>query len=151
MIQFLPTIEKYRQTRGKLASNRGDRYGNFIFPAGALFPESRELQVIATDGAVFPGSPGHGWEHISACARKLFHGKTFRYYVPTWGEMCALKNIFWEVEDAVVQYHPPASEYVNNHPFVLHLWKPIELEIPRPPAILVGIKEVGEVLNAATK
>lgn len=37
------------------------------------------------------------------------------------------------------QYHPPKSAYVNNHPNCLHLWRPIGIEMPRPPSIMVGI------------
>ena len=60
-----------------------------------------------------------------------------------------LKDIFFEDTECVVQYHPPKSEYVNNIPFCLHLWKPIEEYagvMPMPPSILVGIKgiELGE-------
>ena len=55
--------------------------------------------------------------------------------------MCHVKDLFWQDEEVVIQYHPRKSEYVNNHPFVLHLWKPIyQGIIPTPPALLVGIK-----------
>lgn len=30
-----------------------------------------------------------------------------------------------------------ASDYVNIHPYCLHIWKPINQEIPTPPRILV--------------
>ena len=39
------------------------------------------------------------------------------------------------------QFHPPRSEYVNNHPNCLHLWKPVGAEFSMPDSILVGIKE----------
>ncbi len=77
--------------------------------------------VIATDGM--------GWEHVSASTRT----RTL-----TWEEMCMIKNLFWDPEDAVVQFHPPKSDYVNRHPFCLHLWRPKFQEIPRPPRELVG-------------
>lgn len=59
---------------------------------------------------------------------------------PTWDEMCAVKDLFWTEEDAVVQFHPPRSDYVNNHPFCLHLWKPSEGTLLLPPSILVGVR-----------
>ena len=40
-------------------------------------------------------------------------------------------------DETVVQYHPPKSDYVNNHPYCLHLWRPHSQEIPRPPKIFV--------------
>lgn len=59
---------------------------------------------------------------------------------PTWSEMSFVKDVFWGEEDMVMQLHPPKSEYVNNHPHVLHLWRPTEQIIPIPPAIFVGLK-----------
>ena len=35
------------------------------------------------------------------------------------------KALFWDEDDCVIQYHPPRSEYVNNHQNCLHLWRPI--------------------------
>ena len=58
---------------------------------------------------------GEGWEHISVSLRDR---------CPTWTEMCVVKNIFWTEEELVLQFHPPKSEYINVHNFVLHLWKP---------------------------
>lgn len=53
------------------------------------------------------------------------------------------KDIFWGPEETVIQYHPPKSEYVNNHPSVLHLWRPTGVDLPLPPSILTGIKSLG--------
>ena len=52
---------------------------------------------------------------------------------PTWGEMCWVKDQFWGPEECVIQYHPPRSRYVNAHPFCLHLWRPVGLDLPQPP------------------
>lgn len=51
--------------------------------------------------------------------------------------MCAVKDLFFEPEDCVIQYHPPKSEYVNHHPGCLHLWMPLNEKIPLPPKIFV--------------
>lgn len=76
-------------------------------------------------------STGMGWDHVSVS----FSNKT-----PSWDEMCIVKDIFFGKEEVVVQYHPAESEYVNNHPHTLHLWKPQDKEIPTPPSSMVGIK-----------
>lgn len=81
-------------------------------------------------------SDGDDWEHVSVHVVD-FIGKS---RIPTWEEMCMIKNIFWDEEDCVVQYHPPKSQYVNNHPHVLHLWRSTYFKIPMPPSIMVGIK-----------
>ena len=74
---------------------------------------------------------GTGWEHVSVSANKR---------TPTWEEMCFVKDQFWTEHEMVVQYHPPASEYVNFHPYCLHMWKAVGMSIPMPPALLVGPK-----------
>ena len=103
--------------------------GAFLMPS----PEAGwELFFIASDGL--------GWEHVSVRAD---NGKRSR--VPTWKEMCAAKDLCWDAEDVVVQFHPPKSEYVNNHPHVLHLWRPIGAVIPLPDSLLVGYKGIGEL------
>lgn len=80
-------------------------------------------------------SDGLGWEHVSVHMNSDGKDRT-----PTWSEMCRIKNIFWDEEDCVLQYHPPKSDYVNQHKHVLHLWRPIGVEIPRPNPMLVGLK-----------
>ena len=63
--------------------------------------------------------------------------------MPELEEMCFLKDMFFNDDECVVQYHPPKSDYVNNLKYCLHLWKPIEEYagvLPMPPSILVGIK-----------
>lgn len=83
----------------------------------------QSVTVIASDGA--------GWEHVSVSRKDR---------CPTWDEMCQVKDLFWDEGDCVIQYHPPKSEYVNNHPYCLHLWRPIGQDIPVPDSLLVGIR-----------
>lgn len=87
--------------------------------------------ICIVDGVGCPEIP---WEHVSARARDRMGER-----MPNWTEMQMLKELFWEDEECVVQFHPPKSEYVNNHPHVLHLWRPLNLQMPRPPASAVGI------------
>ncbi len=88
----------------------------------------RELWVIASDGM--------GWEHVSVHVAN----RANKLFMPTWDEMCYVKGLFWDAEDVVMQLHPAASHWVNNHPTTLHLWRPTAQAIPTPPDILVGIK-----------
>ena len=97
-----------------------DSFGN----NGAFYVpfESFQLKCLASDG--------EDWEHVSVSLDNR---------CPNWKEMCFIKDLFWDDEYIVVQYHPPKSQYVNYHPYCLHLWKPIKEKIPLPPAILVGL------------
>lgn len=125
-------IEPYRITgRGPMASDAS--YGNngaFEYPlqgGGSLF-------IIASDG--------EGWEHVSVSFRPEKRLKQ-KQRVPTWEEMCLIKDLFWEDEETAVQYHPPKSQYVNNHPYTLHLWRPAGQVLPAPPPSLVGVQSAG--------
>ena len=107
------------------SSAPGEHHGVFYLSRGRI-----NFVAIASDG-----SDEIPWEHVSVRAID-YKGER----CPTWDEMCWLKSLFWDEEECVIQYHPPRAEYVNNHPFVLHLWKPTAAGIPRPPTICVGIK-----------
>jgi hypothetical protein len=109
--------------------------GRFSF----LHPETgRRLNVIATDGEYDPTGPFpkddpiHRWEHVSVSLDRALS----MAMCPTWAEMCFIKAIFWDEEEMVVQYHPARSEYVNNHPGVLHLYR-YKGEMPKPPKVTV--------------
>jgi len=133
MIQLTEKLEKHRLLVGDYGTARGDRFGAFIVPG----PCGRELTIIADDGAA--GGVIGGWEHVSVSTTR---------HPPNWREMCFVKDLFWPPEDCVVQYHPPASKHVNNHPRCLHLWRWTRGDFPAPPPILVGIKELGELQPA---
>ena len=111
----------------KLGSD--DRHGNngfFIIPHYRIF--NYEIRIQASDGM--------GWEHVSvSVADKRKDAKR----CPTWEEMCWVKDLFWSEQDVVIQYHPAKSEYVSQHPFVLHLWRPVGVTLPTPDKIMVGI------------
>lgn len=117
--------EKYRITSGPFASDSS--YGNcgaFTVPIeNDRSRKTRVFNVIASDG--------EGWEHVSVSLPDR---------CPVWEEMCIIKGFFWDDETAVMQLHPPKSDYVNNHNFCLHLWRPTKQQIPLPDSILVGIK-----------
>ena len=120
----LHKLDKYRVNTEKLYGWNGDSKNG----AFKVYVGGKSFFCIASDGG--------GWEHVSVspCNQK-------RKLCPTWEEMCAIKDMFFEAEETVVQYHPPKSDYVNMHPYCLHMWRPLEQEIPRPPAIFVGYKE----------
>ena len=84
-------------------------------------------------------SNGGGWEHVSMAPYDCRH-------TPTWSEMCSLKEMFFRDDEVAVQYHPAKSEYVNNMPNCLHLWRPLKEIMPTPPSIMVGVKK-GQTFN----
>ena len=101
-----------------------DDYG----PEGAFMvwgPKGTRLRII--------GSIGEGWEHVSV---------SIEHRIPNWEEMCFVKDLFWEEEETVAQYHPRRSAYVNCHPHCLHLWKPMGMEYDLPGEHLIGPKSL---------
>jgi hypothetical protein len=113
-------------------SNHGDNFGAFQDVPG---PCGEKLNVFVSDGTL----PGDGWEHVSVSLSRVGKAR-----LPNWEEMCFVKNLFWDEEDCVVQFHPPKSEHVNNYR-VLHLWRYLTLDFPRPPKEAVGVQSLGEL------
>lgn len=82
-------------------------------------------------------SDGEGWEHVSVHAYLARDDRRIR--VPSWKEMCYVKRLCWDAEDVVVQFHSRESQYINQHPATLHLWRPTNAVIPTPHPRLVGV------------
>lgn len=123
-------INRARVREGDYASTDADGFnGAFHFLINGL-----KIRVIASDGAV----EDKRWQHVSVSI--VGSGMT-----PSWNVMCKVKDLFWEPEDWVVQFHPAQSAYISNHPGCLHLWRPLDEVLPIPPGICVGIKELGEL------
>ena len=116
--------EKYRLT-GNIAQATDSTYGN-----NGIFV----IRLSNRSTAMTIASDGMGWEHVSV--HIISDGKE---RLPSWSEMCKIKDMFWSEEDCIIQYHPARSEYVNNHKYTLHLWRPINMIIPKPDPSLVGI------------
>ena len=93
-------------------------------------PCGAELRIISSTADPHPDDPSQGWEHVSVSLSNR---------CPNWPEMCFVKSLFWRGDEAVVQFHPPESDYVNNHPYCLHMWRDTLHEQRLPPSILVGI------------
>lgn len=118
--------EKYRtQFAGYPRTKRGDPYGFFIIPT-SVTSTAPPLRCLAS-------SPADGisdFDHVSV---------SFPHRTPTWDEMCKVKDLFFDPEDCVVQYHPAAAEYVNMHKFCLHLWRWSKGEFPKPNKWEIGL------------
>lgn len=109
-----PWVESYRKTHPLFGESRkGDDYGYFEIPF-----QSNTLFVIVASGVQ------SGWDHVSVSLKNR---------CPNWQEMCHVKNAFWSPDECVIQFHPPQKDYVNNHPYVLHLWKCLAQDFPLPP------------------
>lgn len=117
----LNELNEYRavEVEKELTNGRtGDHEnGCFIIPCPLT---GKKLKVIA--------SIGMGWEHVSV---------SLNVRIPKWNEMEYIKRKFFKENETVMQLHVPSSDHINIHPNCLHLWKPIGVEIPRPPGLMV--------------
>lgn len=121
-------INKGRVRTGRFASNDSDGFNGCF----CLWINSERVKIIASDGG--------GWQHVSVS----LEDRPSR--TPRWDIMCMVKDLFWDDEDVVAQFHPRMSEYINNHSGCLHLWKCIDgREFPTPPTYMIGIKELGVI------
>jgi hypothetical protein len=74
-------------------------------------------------------SNSDGWDHVSVSTNDR---------CPTWDEMEHIKRCFFMDDETAMQLHVPASDHISYHPYCLHMWRPHDVEIPRPPQALVG-------------
>jgi len=81
------------------------------------------IHPLIKNRMVFIASWNDGWEHVSI---------SYKHKNPTWDEMCMIKDVFWNDDETVVQFHPPKDQYVNVHPHCLHLWKEIGKDYMMP-------------------
>lgn len=136
MLTIFPAkLEEGRVRTGEFGSPTSSTYGVFLVQG----PCGEKLKISSSGGDGFFDTISNGWQHVCISTKRR---------VPNWQEMCFVKDLFWGPEECVMQLHPPKSEYVNNNPFCLHLWKPpIGQAIPMPPSVMVGYKDAGEHLS----
>lgn len=118
----MKTLEEIKATSNLLVCREGEDGG-----MGEIYRACKRWASVIW-------STGGGWDHVSVCPFD-------RRHVPTWDDMCLLKYMFFRDDEVVVQYHPAKSEYVNNMPNCLHLWRSQLVTMPTPPSIMVGIRD----------
>lgn len=115
-------LNKYRVTSGPAISRYGqagdDTCGAFSIPSPI---DGGALMVIASSGG--------GWDHVSVSRRNR---------CPNWPEMAHIKKLFFCSDETAMELHVPAADHISDHDNCLHLWRPQEVEIPRPPSWMVG-------------
>lgn len=81
-------------------------YGDFNY----LDKNTKSLRVICS-GEV--ENDGLKWVHVS-CSR--------RGRLPSWDDLKKVKHVFIGRSRKAIQILPPEAQYVNFHPYTLHLW-----------------------------
>ena len=124
-------LEEIKNTIGlKIKKEGRDGFGGTVFPVE--YKKGKVKVVNKLDEALhFIFSWGCGFEHLSVSTP---------IKTPTWEQMQKMKEIFWRDDEVCMQLHPKKEDYVNNMQYCLHIWKPIDKEIPIPPRVMVGIR-----------
>jgi hypothetical protein len=119
-VRNLRLLDEYRVHSSFHGWDGDETCGAFILPSPI---DGQNLAVVA--------SSGEGWDHVSVSRRNR---------CPNWPEMEYVRKRFFKDDETVMQLHVPESDHINCHPNCLHLWRPHRVEIPRPPAWMVGPK-----------
>lgn len=83
---------------------------------------------------------GEGWDHVSVSLHRK-NGANIKK-CPSFEEMMMIKEKTFEDNEIVFQIHPKEEDYINTHPFCLHLWKPCNYDINVPPLNLMNCDEL---------
>lgn len=113
--RFSDLIEAGRdRVTGPYRTEPGSTYGRFRVRCPLT---STLLTLLVSDGKEWAALrlPGPPWEHVSVSTPTR---------CPTWEEMV------WVKDQSV-------TAKVNIHPYTLHLWRPLGVEVPVPPAVCV--------------
>lgn len=88
-------------------------------------PGHRDMLIIvgATEDPI-----AEGWEHVSVSMQSR---------APNWQEMCFVKDLCWNDDELVMQFHPPKALHIDIHSHCLHLWRPQNGHVVLPPRLLV--------------
>lgn len=120
----LRLLDAYRVMSGPIIAHQGgigdDTCGAFMLPSPT---DGQQLAVIA--------SSGEGWDHVSVSRKNR---------CPNWPEMEYVKRLFFHDHETCMQLHVAVSDHISVHPNCLHIWRPHNKEIPRPPGWMVAPK-----------
>lgn len=118
----LHLLDVFRDTSPQVLAHYGwagdETVGAFVVPSPI---DKAPMRVIA--------SVGEGWDHVSVSRSNR---------VPNWKEMEHVKRLFFQDQESAMQLHVPPAEHINCHPNCLHLWRPLDAEIPMPPGWMVA-------------
>jgi len=97
-----------------------------FLPAGSnqfvrvFFNRSRAARGLFVLFSVASERDSRRWIHVSASHRDR---------LPSWDELRDVKRVFIGDSCKAIQVLPPEDEYINLHPYVLHLWSCVDADV----------------------
>jgi len=113
-----PALDRYRIDSPFHGWRGDDTCGVFAMPSPI---DGGELRVVA--------SSGDCWDHVSVSRKNR---------PPNWAEMEFVKRQFFKDDEVAMQLHVPTADHISVHPNCLHIWRPQDRDIPRPPPWMVA-------------
>ncbi len=86
---------------------------------GGYLGGTGEIRLPHWTGSVVWTIDKGGWDHVSVSPYD-------KNIMPTWDDMCRVKDIFFKEEECAIQIHPTRQQYVNIVENCLHLWRPTD-------------------------
>lgn len=87
-------------------------------------------------------SNGQGFDHVSVTSHRK-NGANIKK-CPSFEEMQMIKEKIFAEDEVVFQLHPREEDYINTHPYCLHLWKPNNCNMSVPPLSSINDDELTE-------
>jgi len=129
-VRNLNNINNFRRVDLYGDGNVGDEYnGAFIIDR---YKDGEFYLVIVSNE--------QGWDHVSVTLHRKSGSNIKR--CPSFEEMLMVKEKIFTEEEVVFQLHPREEDYVNTHPYCLHLWKPNNCSMNVPPLYSVNDDEL---------
>jgi hypothetical protein len=132
-----PALAKFRDHEAdriyETADNERALGGAFLVPVpgkNGSFTRISYMRVIASTGKG-QKDPAWRWDHVSVSRSDR---------CPTWEEMDFIKRLFFLPDEICFELHPAEAEHISNHPYCLHIWRPLDAKIPLPHPMMVGVK-----------
>jgi hypothetical protein len=117
-LEKISRANRWRIKDGKFGSTEVDGFnGHFLVPL-----EGELWHIIISDQM--------GWKHLSVTNAQ-------KKMLPNWTIMSRLKDLFWGDDEWACQYFPAKEDYINDHPFCLHIWSSLDEPMPHPSFVFV--------------
>lgn len=97
---------------------KGWKKDESTIPFANNYSHKSKLYVIASVDDLQDGQGNESkWVHLSVSRKDR---------LPSWDDLKGVKKMFLGDDKEAVQVFPKQKDYVNLHPYCLHLWAPVE-------------------------
>ena len=127
MRPYRTELDKYRVRTGPMASDNS--YGN---NGAFIIPHKHRILLACVV------SDQEDWDHVSIHVETMRKKKQkWIQRTPTWDEIVFVKDMFFRPDEWEMQFLPGQKDYINDHNYTLHIWRPHNVLIPKPPIWMV--------------